>query len=105
MSPEQALLAAVDGRTDIYSVGVILMEMTAGMLPIRKEPPAEMIKRKRTAPETFFSAKPSEVNPAINCELEAIIYKAIAPLPDHRFADCQEFKAGLEAYIRKHGLN
>jgi serine/threonine-protein kinase len=105
MSPEQASLAAVDGRTDIYSVGVILMEMTAGLLPVQKEPLVDMIKRKRTAPDTFFTARPSEINPSIHCELEAIILKAMAAQPDQRFSDCQEFKAALEAYVRKRSLN
>jgi len=105
MSPEQASLSAIDGRTDIYSVGVMLMEMTAGSLSMHKEPLADLIKRKRTEPDTFFTARPSEINPSINSELEAIILKAIASLPENRFADCLEFKVVLEAYARNNGLN
>lgn len=105
MSPEQASLAAVDGRTDIYSVGVMLMEMTAGFLPVHKETPDDMIKRKRTDPDTFFTARPSEINPSIDRDLEAMVSKAIAPLPENRFADCLEFKSVLEAYVRNRGLN
>ncbi len=100
MSPEQASLASVDGRTDIYSVGVILMEMAAGLLPIQKEPLADMIKRKRSEPGTFFTSRPSEINPSIDCDLEAIIMKAIEAHPDNRYADCLEFKTALEAYVR-----
>ncbi len=105
MSPEQASLAAVDGRTDIYSVGVMLLEMTAGLLPTHKEPPVDMIKRKRTEPDTFFTATPSEINPSIDSDLEAIIIKAVASQPNNRFADCLEFKTVLEAYVRNRGLN
>jgi serine/threonine-protein kinase len=105
MSPEQAACSEVDGRTDIYSVGVILMEMAAGLLPIQKEPLADMIKRKRNEPDTFFTARPSEVNPSIHSDLEAIIFKAIAPHPDSRYADCQKFKTALETYVRNSGLN
>ena len=105
MSPEQASCAAIDGRTDIYSVGVMLMEMTAGLLPVHKEQPAIMIKRKRSAPDTFFTARPSEINPLIDCTLEAIIVKAIASHPDNRFANCQEFKAKLEGYVRNRLIN
>jgi serine/threonine-protein kinase len=105
MSPEQAACAAVDGRTDIYSVGVMLMEMTAGFLPMHKEPLDDMIKRKKTAPDTFFTARPSAINPLINSELESIIIKAIASQPQNRYADCQEFKTLLEAYVRNSGLH
>jgi serine/threonine-protein kinase len=104
MSPEQAACAPVDGRTDIYSVGVMLMEMTAGVLPMHKEPVAELIKRKRTEPDTFFTARPSEINPSISSALEEMIFKATAADPKNRFADCLEFKTVLEAYVRSSGL-
>ncbi|MEI6213477.1 MAG: serine/threonine-protein kinase [Desulfuromonadales bacterium] len=104
MSPEQTAGTEIDGRTDIYSVGVMLMELTAGLVPILKEPPADMIKRKRTAPDTFFTARPSEVNPAIDSELETIILRATASRPAGRFADCHEFKNELDTYVRKRGL-
>jgi eukaryotic-like serine/threonine-protein kinase len=104
MSPEQAACAAIDGRTDIYSVGVMLFEMTAGLLPIYKESVADLIKRKKTEPDTFFTARPSEVNSSINRELEVIIIKAMEANPDNRFADCMEFKTMLENYVRNSGL-
>ncbi|MDD2273030.1 MAG: serine/threonine-protein kinase [Desulfuromonadaceae bacterium] len=105
MSPEQAALATIDGRTDIYSAGVMLMEMTAGYLPTRKEQPGDAIERKKKEPGTFFTAKPSEINPSLSSDLEAIILKAIAVHPDNRFADCLEFKTALEAYVRNNGFN
>ena len=104
MSPEQANCAAIDGRTDIYPVGVMLMEMTAGFLPMHKEELADMVKRKRTEPDTFFTARPSEINPSISSELEAITLRAMAARPEDRFADCLEFKSALEAYVRTSGL-
>ena len=104
MSPEQAACAAVDGRTDIYSVGVMLFEMTAGLLPTHKESVAELVKRKKTTPDTFFTARPSEINASVTSELESIIIKAIAVNPNDRFADCMEFKTVLETYVRNSGL-
>ncbi|MDD2499751.1 MAG: serine/threonine-protein kinase [Geobacter sp.] len=105
ISPEQAARTETDGRTDMYSVGVILMEMVTGLLPVRSESPADMIQRKKTDPDSFFTARPSEVNPAIDRELESIISTATASLPGNRFADCMEFKVELETYIRMHSLN
>ena len=104
MSPEQAACAAIDGRTDIYSVGVMLFEMTAGFLPTYKESVTDLVKRKKTEPDTFFTARPSEINSSINSELEAIIIKAIAANPDNRFADCMDFKTVLDTYVRNRGL-
>ncbi len=104
MSPEQAACAAIDGRTDIYSVGVMLFEMTAGLLPMHKESVTDLVKRKKTEPDTFFTARPSEINSSINSELEVIIIKAIAANPDNRFADCMEFKTVLENYVHNSGL-
>lgn len=104
LSPEQASRSETDGRTDIYAVGVMLMEMTAGSVPIRVESPATMIDRKKTIPDSFFTARPSALNPLIDDELEAIICQAVASLPEQRFADCQTFKNELEAYARRRSL-
>jgi len=65
---------------------------------------AELIKRKRTEPDTFFTARPSEINPSISSALEEMIFKATAADPKNRFADCLEFKTVLEAYVRSSGL-
>lgn len=104
MSPEQAACTAIDGRTDIYSVGVMLMEMAAGYLPMHNESVVNLIKRKRFEPETFFTARPSEINPSIHRTLEEIIIKAIAAHPKNRFSDCLEFKTALETHVRNSGL-
>lgn len=105
ISPEQAARSETDGRTDMYAVGVILMEMVAGVLPVRSESPADMIQRKKTDPDSFFTARPSELNSAIDRELESIIGTATASLPANRFADCLEFKVALETYTRTRGLS
>jgi hypothetical protein len=49
-------------------------------------------------------ARPSELNPAIDGDLEVIIDKATAPLPGDRYAVCQEFKDALENYARVRGV-
>lgn len=104
MAPEQAARAETDGRTDLYAVGVILFEMAAGSLPVYAESPAEMINRKKAAPDTFFTARPAALNPSLDSELEAIIGQATAPLPQDRFTDCAVFRNRLESYARTHDL-
>lgn len=99
MSPEQAAGKVTDGRADIYSVGVILFEMSAGKLPVRPVEKAEQIlARKKDAPDTFFIEKPAAVSARIDAGLERIILKAIAPSAEWRYASCGDFAADLKKY-------
>ncbi len=99
MSPEQVVGKVTDGRADIYSAGVILFEMTAGTLPVRPAGTTEQIlARKKNAPDTFFTAKPSEVSPLVNAPLERIILKAIAPAMEWRYETCKAFIEDLKKY-------
>ena len=104
ISPEQAAQSETDGRTDIYSVGVILMEMATGGLPIHQESADAMMKRKIIAPDSYFTSRPSVLNPAVDRELEEIILTATASLADNRFVDCYAFKSELEQYARRRDL-
>jgi eukaryotic-like serine/threonine-protein kinase len=101
MSPEQALCRETDGRTDIYSMGVIFFEMLAGNLPVRDENVSQLIERKRKSPETFFIAKPSEVSCAIDTELERILFKALEPDLARRYVSCEQMLQDLKQYRRK----
>jgi serine/threonine protein kinase len=98
MSPEQAGGKQVDGRTDIFSMGVILFEMLVGTLPVREETVANIIERKKFAPETFFTARPRQVSISIDEPLERIVLKAIEPDPARRYAECGEFISDLKRY-------
>lgn len=102
LSPEQAGANPTDRRTDIYSMGIILFEMIAGVLPVRQENVQQMLVRKLKQPETLFTVRPSEVSPFIDDELEAIILTAIAPRPIDRYQDCHQFRNELEQYRQSH---
>jgi eukaryotic-like serine/threonine-protein kinase len=103
MAPEQVTGNVTDGRSDLYSAGVILFEMAAGSLPVRNSERAEQILlRKKNAPDTFFTAKPSEVSSQVDAQLERIIIKATLPAAEWRYASCKAFADDLREYGEQH---
>lgn len=81
MSPEQALNRPLDGRSDLYSVGVILYQLATGRLPFEINTPTDAVQKHlhETPPP------PSSVRPDIPPMVAAIIEKALKKDPDDRF--------------------
>jgi serine/threonine protein kinase len=103
MAPEQIVGGTIDGRTDIYAVGVMLFELLGTSLPFpRHNTTRELMKMKLVLKDQLFQKKPSELNPLIGEEMDGIVLKAMAYDPDMRYGSCREFMESLNDYRDHH---
>jgi eukaryotic-like serine/threonine-protein kinase len=91
MSPEQAMGESLDGRSDIYSLGVVAYEMLVGEPPFTG-PTAQVVMTKR-----FSGEMPTlrRLRPAVPEMVERVVLKALAPTPADRFQTGAEFAQAL----------
>jgi tetratricopeptide (TPR) repeat protein len=91
MAPEQALGQAVDGRTDLYALGVMLYELTTNRLPFVGDQPLEVLSQHLHAPVV----PPSTYRADLPESLEAAIQRLLEKEPDNRYATAVEAAAAL----------
>lgn len=100
MSPEQAQGLALDARTDLFSLGIVLWELAAGQRLYGKRSPAQILEllSKHDIPT------PRKVNPLCPAELEPIVLRAVARDPERRFQSAYEMHAAVVGFMKSKGM-
>ena len=94
ISPEQAMGESTDGKSDIYSVGVVLFEMLTGQLPFEAETAVSVaIKQIQTQ-----AANPRSINPQIPEGLEEIVVRAMEKDPRGRYPSAASMIADIDRF-------
>jgi hypothetical protein len=94
MAPEQIRAESVDGRTDLYALGLVTFEMMAGRAAFNStSAPALLVDQMTTPLPTLGSVSPGRAFP----EADALLQKACAKDPNQRFVSAREFVKALKA--------
>src|SRR5260221_1851509 len=95
MAPEQSLGVPIDGRADIYSLGVMVYEMLAGRVPFSAETPMAVILKHINDPVPEIT----KANPKLPPSVSVVIQRAMAKRPEERFATASDFARALAAAL------
>ena len=106
MSPEHAMGEPLDGRTDLFSLGVVLYQMLCGRLPFDGKGPELVRKNMSVEPPAIAHRVPGVV---VDPTLETIAFQLMAKRPEHRFQQASEViqtlvEAGLVGADSQHGV-
>jgi serine/threonine-protein kinase len=93
MAPEQVKGKRGDQRTDIYSLGAVLFEMTTGTVPFEGSTPFQIMNARLTGDPVA----PRTIKPDISPEVEEIVLHAMERDPDQRYPSAAAMKAELDA--------
>jgi serine/threonine-protein kinase len=96
MAPEQTREGPVDGRADLYAVGIVLFEMLTAIKPFDSDDIGEVLLKQLGMPAPpLRKARPEAAS--LSPELEALVARAMAKAPADRFASADAMIAALEA--------
>jgi serine/threonine-protein kinase len=98
MSPEQLMGAQLDGRSDLYALGILSYEMLTGALPWAAKTPGEMITAHlKTVPPPPSQKMQGRAVPPL---MDQIILKLVAKKREERYRDTAELRADLQRLLR-----
>lgn len=101
ISPEQAKgVKNLDGRADIYSLGVVLYELLVGHVPYTGDTPYSIIHDHIYTPLPM----PTQINPDIPLAVEMVLYKSMEKSPEQRYATANEMIQDLRDAIEESNL-
>jgi serine/threonine protein kinase len=101
MAPEQIEGGEVDGRSDVFGLGVLLYECLVGHLPFEGQNPAQVLRR---VLEGRYPEAQSE-RPVVGARWSRIVDRALAHAPSDRFADATAMKVAVVAELERLGLS
>jgi CHASE2 domain-containing sensor protein/tRNA A-37 threonylcarbamoyl transferase component Bud32 len=97
MSPEQINGHEIDGRSDIFSLGVVFFELLTGVLPFHGKNLTNLFYQVTQVKHP----SPREINPKVPNPVEQIVDKALSKDPELRFQTCSDFARYLKAMINR----
>ncbi len=95
MSPEQCIGGKLDGRTDLYSLGIVLYEVATGYLPFQIDNFKEALDKHLHA----TPPPPRQVRPDLPAGLEEVILRSLAKKPEDRYATGTEMAQALQKIL------
>ncbi len=100
MAPEQVLGREIDGRADLYSVGVVLYRLLTGKLPFSADTAISMVQMQISEPPTPILT----FRPDLPDWCSAIVDRALSKSPSDRFQSAEEFRSALAAAVTPQAL-